>query len=142
MFIIEIKTLIDITQTKVTRLSQGTPLQIDQNRNFITLIQCAELRSIIDYEFSPTVEKIDIKGLDFGTAYKGKHNMWTFKFSPDRGDVYADDQGNIIGALISDLHSVPIIKNLTETINIDKAIFDLKDSQIKNTIVTAYQGIL
>lgn len=139
MDIIEIQTLIDITRTQVTRLSQGTNLQLDQNRNFITLMQCIELRSVVSYEQPPIVEKIEIKNLDFGSAFKGKHNVWTFRFSPDRVGVYANEQDLKIGALLGDLHAVPVIKNLTETINIDKAIFNLQDSQFKNTTIKAIQ---
>lgn len=135
MDVIEIKTLIDITNTKVIRLSQGSQLQLDQNKNFITLTQCVELRSIVHYDQGPIVEKVDIKELGFGSAYKGKHHVWTFTFSPDRKQVYLDNEGNAIGLLIDDLHEVPIIKNLTESINIVRAIFDLKDSATKNTII-------
>jgi hypothetical protein len=140
MDIIEIQTLVDITRTQVTRLSQGTNLQLDQNRNFITLMQCIELRSVVSYEQSPIVEKIEIKNLDFGSAFKGKQNVWTFRFSPDRVGVYANEKDLKIGALFDDLHAVPIIKNLTETINIDKAIFNLQDSQFKNTTIKAIQN--
>lgn len=142
MEIIEIKTLIDITQTKISRLNQGTQIQIDQQKNFITLSQCIELRSIIHYDDSPKVEKVDIKHFGFGTEYKGKHNVWSFRFNPDRLGVYIDDKGNDLGLLINDLHEVPIIKNLLETINIDKAVFDLKDSRYKNTIIMASQGTI
>ena len=137
MDVIEIQTLVDITRTRVTRLSQGTNLQLDQNRNFITLMQCIELRSVVDYEQPPLVEKIDIKNLNFGSAFKGKHNVWTFRFSPDRIGVYANERDLKIGALLDDLHAVPIIKNLTETINIDKAIFNLQDGQFKNITIQA-----
>lgn len=142
MEIIEIQTLIDITQTKVNRLNQGTQLELDQNKNFITLSQCIELRSIVHYESGPSLEKVDIKSLGFGTQYKGKQNVWTFRFSPDRSGVYIDDKGDNLGFLINDLHEVPVIKNLTETINIDKAVFDLKDNQYKNTLIKAIQGTI
>jgi hypothetical protein len=137
MEIIEVRTLIDITQTKVTRLTQGSQLELDQHRNFTTLNQCIELRSVVNYDQGPTCEKVDIKGMGFGTNYKGQHNVWTFKFSPDRSGVYKDEQANSIGFLIEDLHAVPVIKNLSETINIDKAIFNIKDSKTANTIITA-----
>jgi len=142
MDIIEIQTLVDITNTRVTRPNQGSQLELDQNRNFITMMQCAEIRSIVSYEAKPNVEKIDIKGMGFGSSFKGKQNVWTFKFIPDRESVYMDDNGNPAGLLISDLDGVPIIKNLTETVNIDKAIFDLSDSQFKNTIIKALQGTI
>lgn len=133
---IEIKTLIDITNTRVNRSGQGNQIQIDQQRNFITLIQCAEIKSIIEYTSSPILEEIELKKLGFGTEYKGKHRVWTFRFQTDRSGVYKDDEGNHIGLLLEDLHEVPIIKNLSETINIVKPIFDCKDQITKNTLVT------
>jgi hypothetical protein len=142
MEFIEIQTLIDITMTRVTRLSQGTQLQLDQQRNFITLTQCIELRSIVSYDLGPTSEKKDIKNLGFGTNYKGKNIVWTFRFSPDRSGIYTDETGNPLGNLVNDLHEVPIIKNLTESINIDKPIFDIKDERFKNTIIKALPGIV
>lgn len=134
---IQIKTLIDITKTDVRRFNQGTQLQLDQNKNFTTLLQCLEIKSIVNYNQIPIMEKIDIKSLGFGNLYKGKHAMWTFKFSPDRLMVYQDDTDEV-GLLINDIHHVPIIKNLTETINIDVPIFDLKDIQRKNTIIEVF----
>lgn len=140
MDIIEIKTLIDVTNTKVVRPNQGTPLEYNQNRNFITLIQCVELRSIITYDTQPTSELIDITNLGFGTNYTGEHRVWTFRFMPDRIGVYNLDKRGPSGTLSDDLDCVPIIKNLNETINIVKAVFDCKDTSVKNTIIVAHQG--
>lgn len=140
MATIEIKTLIDITRTNVSRANQGSGLELDQHRNFTTLIQCAEIRSIVVFDLNPTVEKVDIKGMGFGSDYKGKHNVWTFSFDPDRQDVYNDGEGNSLLLLINDLHQVPVIKNLTETVNIDKAVFDCKDNQYKNILIKAISG--
>ena len=136
---IEIQTLIDITNTKVSRPNQGSKLEHDQCRNFITLKQCVEIRSIISYDSSPTVEEIELKDLKFGSKYKGKHAVWTWRFSPDRTGVY-NEQGDEVGALLEDINQIPIIKKLQETINIDKAIFDVKDPVYKNTIIKAIQG--
>lgn len=138
--VIEILTLVDITKTNVTRPTQGSQIEIDQNRNFITLSQCTELRSIMSYVDPPSVENIDITRFGFGTNYKGKQRLWTFRFIPDRSGVYRDNDGNDIGLLLDDIHAVPVIKNLTESINMDIAIFDLKDNKNKNTIVKALQG--
>jgi hypothetical protein len=136
---IEIKTLIDITETKVSRPNQGSALAHDQHRNFTTLKQCVEIRSNISYEFSPDKEVIDIKDLGFGSKFKGKHAVWTFRFNPDRAGVYSNGVDEI-KELVNDVHEVPIIKKLTETINIEKAIFDLTDSLSKNTIIKAIKG--
>jgi hypothetical protein len=136
MAVIEIRTLIDITNTKVIRIGQGTELQLNQQRNFITLMQCIEIRSIVFYDKSPEIlPEQDIKKLGFGTIYKGKHKVWMFKFNTDRDGVYQDDSGDPLGHLIEDLHEVPVIKNLSETINIDKPIFDSKDQLLKNIII-------
>lgn len=132
---IEIKTLIDITNTKVNRSGQGSQLQLNQQRNFITLLQCLEIKSIIDYANSPQIEESNVKNLGFGSKYRDTHKFWTFRFTTDRDLVYQDNQGNPLGGLIEDLHEVPIIKNLTETVNIDKSIFDCKDDAYRNTLV-------
>lgn len=142
MEIIEIQTLVDITNTRAIRPSHGSQTAIDQNRNFITLMQCIELRSIVSYDSKPIGEKVEIKSMEFGSAYKGKHLVWTFRFAPDRSGVYENLQGDGIGSLINDLHEVPVVKNLTETINIDKAIFNCKDGQYKNTIIKILQGTI
>lgn len=141
MEIVEIKTLIDITKTGAQRPNQGSQTEIDQNRNFTTLMQCIEIRSIVTYDQKPRVEKVDLKGLDFGSNFKGKHQVWTFTVRTDRGGVYLDDQGNPVGQLIEDLHNVPVIKNLTETINIDKAMFDCKSLDSKNTSIRILSSV-
>lgn len=141
MQVIEIQTLIDITDSKVVRPNQGSPLQQGQYKNFVTLKQCVELRSNIFYDTSPSCETKDIKDLGFGSKYKGKHEVWTFRFSPERSGAY-DEGGNTIGCLLHDLHEIPIIKKLSETINIDRAVFDVNDSAFKNTIIKAIQGTI
>jgi hypothetical protein len=141
MHTFEILTLIDITMTNVNRPNQGTQLEYNQNRNFITLRQCVELRSIVSYTELPKVKKQEIKDLGFGTNYTGSQQVWSFKFTPDRDGVYQDEDGNIFGNLLEDLNSVPIIKNLSETINIDKAMFDCINLATKNTIIKAHPGI-
>jgi hypothetical protein len=138
---IEIQTLVDITDTKVARPNQGTPLQHDQYRNFTTLRQCVEIRSIISYDESPSVETKDLKDSGFGSNFKGKHKVWTFRFNPDRSGAYVEGN-NEVGSLIDDVHAVPFIQKLCETINIDKPIFDLKDPANKNTIIKALRGTI
>lgn len=142
MEVIEIKTLVDITNTKVIRPNQGSQLEYDQNRNFITLRQCVEIRSIVSYDNPPSVETVDLKDLGFGSQYKGKHRVWTFKFIPDRVGVYTSEKGNPIGCLLEDLDLVPIIKNLEETVNIDKAVFDCNNPATKNILIKAHKGTI
>jgi hypothetical protein len=131
MNIVEIKTLVDITRTGTSRGSQGNQQELNQQRNWTTLSQCIELRSIIEYDSFPTVETVDIKGMGFGTKYKGKQQVWTFRFETDRPYVY----GEHCELLIEDMDQVPIIKKLTESVNIDTAVFDTKSDVSKNTII-------
>ena len=142
MDVIEIQTLVDVTNTRVVRPNQGTSLAYDQNRNFITLVQCVELRSIISYSNPPSVEIVNLDGSKFGTEYTGEHKVWTFRFMPDRIGVYNIDKRGPESVLIDDIDGVPIIKNLSETINIAKAIFDCTNISTKNTIIKAHLGTI
>lgn len=141
MQVIEIQTLVDITDTKVNRPKQGSQLEYDQFRNFTTLKQCLEIRANIMFDTAPSVETVDVKDSGFGTAFKGKQKVWTFRFSPERSGVYLENN-NEIGALVNDVHGVPIIQKLLETINMDTAIFDVKNPATKNTIIKAIQGTI
>ena len=134
MEVIEIKTLVDITDTGIRRPTHGTQQQVDQYKNWTTLKQCVELRSVVEYDKKPTVETVNIAGLGFGRAYKGQHAVWTWQFSPDREMIYSEGN-DPIGGLVNDIDQVPIIQKLTETINIDKPVFELTDINLKNTIV-------
>jgi hypothetical protein len=139
MEIIELKTLIDITNTGVRRINQGTSEQLNQYRNFITLNQCIELTSIFEHDAPPAPEDIDVKGLGFGSVFKGTHRVWTWRFYPDRAGAFASEQGPL-GSLIANLDQVPVIKKLTETINIDKPVFELTDKRLTNTILKIISG--
>lgn len=141
MLVIEIQTLIDITNTNVIRLRPGLQLEHDQYRNFTTLKQCLELRSNILYETDPQLETRDVRDIGFGSKFKGKQKIWTFKFSPEREGAYSSNY-DPIATLADDIHGVPIIQKLHESINIDKAIFDLRDPATRNTIITAIQGTI
>lgn len=135
MDIIEIKTLVDITCSSQTKFQQGKELEFNQHKNWITLLQCIGLRCIITYDSDPIVEKVDLKNLEFGNKFKGKHNVWTFRFKADRSEAWAGPNSRV-DLLISDLHLVPIIGNLNESINNPKAALDTIDISEKNTIVT------
>ena len=137
MEIIEIKTLVDITNTDVRRLNQGTQMQFSQFRNWTTLLQCISLRANIEYEHDPHFEELDITGMGFGEKYSGIHRVWTFCFTPTQSDTFFNLNDPIF-LLREDLVNVPIIINLTETINIQNALFDLDSADFCNTIVKAF----
>ena len=136
MDIIEIKTLIDITNTDVRRINQGTQEELDQFRNWTTVMQCINMRSIMLYDHNPRSEVVDISGMGFGKEYKGKHRVWTFSFRPDREGAFSGKEDSV-ALLRNDLDKIPVIINLTETINIKQAVFDLEDRESKNTLIKA-----
>jgi hypothetical protein len=91
---IEIQTLIDITNTNVVRPNQGTQLEMNQYRNFTTLRQCAEIRSVILYDNNPHVILEDVKGLDlmksnFPPLFKkfGEHIINEIMFGKSKNDI-------------------------------------------------------
>jgi hypothetical protein len=139
MEVIELKTLVDITNTNVRRPTQGTEQEHNQYKNWITLNQCIGMRSIITYDDNPKVEIIDINGLEFGTEYKGQHQTWSWRFYTDRSGVFANEYGNL-ALLINDLDQVPIIVNLTETINTRRPVFELTDKKLINTKLKIISG--
>ena len=136
MEVIEIKTLVDVTNTNVRRINQGTQQELDQFRNWTTLMQCIGMRAIIAYDHDPKSEIVDIAGLGFGSDFRGKHRVWTFQFRPDRADAFAD-QTSSIALLQHDLDKIPVILNLTETINTNVAVFDSTDKKVTNTVIQA-----
>jgi hypothetical protein len=136
---IQIKTLVDITNSGVRRPNQGTPKELDQHKNWTTLNQCIEIRSIIDYDDNPISEITDIKDLGFGSKFKGKQRVWTWLFRPDRTNIFEDETGRL-GGLFSSIDQVPVIKNLDETVNIETAVFNVSDPACKNTIIHLIQG--
>jgi len=136
MDIIEIKTLIDITNTDVRRINQGTQIELDQFRNWTTLTQCIGMRAIMLYDKDPSSEVVDVKGMGFGSEYKGKHRVWTFQFRTDRQNAFLE-KADRVGLLRIDLDKIPVIVKLTETINIQQAVFELLDPKITNTVVKA-----
>jgi hypothetical protein len=136
MEVIKIQSLIDITNTNVRRINQGTQLELDQFRNWTTLLQCIGLRSNIAYDRNPLVEELQIDSMGFGEEYTGKHRVWTFEFRPDIVGAFANKTDPIY-LLRQDLDSVPVIINLSETINIRQAVFNTVDKRYCNTVIKA-----
>jgi hypothetical protein len=128
-------TLVDITETKIYRHQDADPMAKNQQQNFITLLQTIGLRVNPSYTNSPTTEEVDLRSWSFGSKYIGRHRMWTFEFTIEYEDGFTDDQGNEAGLLIRDLHFVPIITDLEETINIRLPVFDTSSTDYRNTLI-------
>lgn len=133
---IKIETLIDVTCSKAKRPGQGDSTEVNQYRNYTTLLQAIGLRANVTFDQEPVCTVKKLNGRKFGSEYDGKeHAVWSFEFTPDRDDVYDEDKDDL-ALLKEDLHNIPVIKNLTETINTDKSVFDLKSAKYRNTFVS------
>lgn len=111
-----IYTTVDITPTGVMNRSnkniENYHLKRNQQRNYDTLCQVISLRSNIHdsavstgvFNNMPTI----FPNYDLSELY----TVWIMKFWCDRQHVFGDDNAS----LVNDLHMVPIVPSLTETV--------------------------
>jgi len=109
-------------------ISDSSALQL---QNFNTLLQTISLRA------NPLNIKVemagnqDMKNYDFGTDFGGNQNIWLISFVVEQLDVFANKFGPL-GGLEEDVHSVPIIADLMESVSIIPQAFDSKNEKTKN----------
>lgn len=121
----KLQTLIDVTETNARR--GDDPTEYKQQQNWMTLIQTLGLRC------NPIVthtecENTAVSKLGFGTAYKGKQQVWTVYFDFEHED---DDD---LKFLNSDFDLVPIAANLHETVKLEREIFQTSSDEYRNII--------
>jgi hypothetical protein len=130
-----ILTLLDITETKQYRKELGREVEWQQQQNFQMLLQVIGLRVNPLYRTGPTVDEANLKDYQFGHAYKNNHRVWTFNFEIEYDGGFTDALGREEGLLVEDLHFVPMIVGLTETVELAIPMFDTQAGQYRNTIV-------
>jgi hypothetical protein len=128
-------TLVDVSETKQFRREPGKERQYQQHQNFVMLLQSIGLRANPMFSRSPVCEQQSLKDLNFGSYYRGLHNVWTFNFSIEYDGAFADALGRQEGLLVEDLHFVPVITGLDETIEFPLAVFDTQSNDYRNTLV-------
>jgi hypothetical protein len=116
-------TLIDVTETGARRGQD--PFEYKQQANYMTLYQTIGLRTNAT-NFKVSSEERSAGTLGFG--YKGKQKVWTVEF-----DVEAEASTSV-EIMESDFDLVPVIKGLTETVDIDPACFRTKKSDNCNIV--------
>jgi hypothetical protein len=109
-------TLVDITRTNPTR-SETDQYKLGQQANFNTLLQSIGLRSNVNWNADPK----ELSGV-LPHPLTGKANHWIWTFEVERDDVFTKDS-DPVGLLLDDLHGVPIISQLNNSIDIDPAVF-------------------
>ena len=107
-----ITTTVDITITNPDR-DETDQVRIGQQQNFNSLIQGIGIRSNLTWDKPPTRIEQD------GVAH------WHWQFEVESVDVFrkGDDPA---GLLLDDLQGIPVIKNLTNTVSLDKPVFFTK----------------
>ena len=112
----QIVTLVDITRTNPTRAETDQHL-LSQQANFNTLLQSIGLRSNVTWDADPK-ELIGV----LPYPLNGKANHWIWIIEVERDQVFTKD-GNPVGLLLEDLHGVPVISQLNNSVDIDPAVF-------------------
>jgi hypothetical protein len=112
----KITTLIDITRTNPSR-AETNSLKLQQQANFNSLIQAIGLRTNPEWRIDPKMRTGQLP-----EPFEGKAAYWTWEFDSERDDVFLKDE-DPVGLLISDLHGVPVIPDLTNTADITPAAF-------------------
>ena len=84
----------------------------NQQRNWETILQVVSLRTQPERCSDPVNFTADFKTTEF--PLKGRGRVWSFAFESDIDDAF--DQGQSpIGALVADVHQVPMVLGLNET---------------------------
>ena len=89
---------------------------INQKRNWHTLLQSLHIRTEIIIESMPKKIHRDIGSLDFGDRYTGNHAVWIFDFSIDNSTDPLKD----IQQIMSDVDLIPMISDLENTFKMHK----------------------
>lgn len=118
-------TLVDITETKARR--GDDKFRLSQQANYMTMLQTAGLR-INPNPISLKSQTKDLDGMGFGSAFKGKQQFWTFKFT------FETEAGLNTELLQKDFDLVPVLSELGETVNFKNNVFRTTDDTEKNII--------
>jgi hypothetical protein len=120
-------TIVDITRSRASR-SETDRIKIGQQSNFNTFLQSIGLRSNIDWVQDPV--KRDGRLPD---PLDGKAAHWIWEFDAERQDVFLKDQ-DPVGHLKDDLHGVPVIASLENTVDISPAAIQTTGEHINTWI--------
>ncbi len=118
MPIYKIVTLVDITRTEPSR-TDPDKLKHAQQANFNSLLQTINLRANITWNHDPKRYEGTLP-----TPFEGRAAYWEWQFESEREDLFLENS-NPVSLLQKDLHGVPVIDRLTNTVDLTPPIFDL-----------------
>jgi hypothetical protein len=115
-------TLVDITETGVTRDRGTDELKRNQQRNWETVIQCISLRTQPMEIVQQISHDAPMSDFEFGEMYSDRHTVWTFAFTVEHNDIFRKDD-DPAGLLDDSFDTVPVITGLEETARFILPIF-------------------
>ena len=107
----------------------------NQQSNFTSLLQLLQIRGNIVWEQSPIKIHENIANWRFGSAYEGRHMIWTFIWHVEQQEVYSKDNDRV-GQLMEDFDQIPIVNFCKETAAFPARAFITQDPQTINTYFT------
>jgi hypothetical protein len=108
--------LVDITCSGASRYDTDK-IKIGQQSNFNSLVQAIGIRANVEWNQIP--KKQDGR---FPDPIEGAGTYWTWEFITERNQIFF--KGNDpVGLLLDDLHNVPIINGLNNTVDINPSVF-------------------
>jgi hypothetical protein len=113
-------TLVDITQTNVTR--GPDTVEREQQRNFDTVLQAIGLITQPQQLAPPVVTSAHMEWLEFGEYFQGEQRVWVWQFATEHSDIFTIGT-NSVGRLANAFDQVPIICGLDETARFMLPIF-------------------
>jgi hypothetical protein len=125
-----ITTLIDITRTDAKK-SDNDRYRLAQQDNFNSLRQSIELRSIVSWHRDPVKQNGRLPD-----PLDGKAAYWIWEFETERDDLFLRDN-DPVGLLKEDLHGVPIINGLDETVD-----FEISAMQTQGQMINTWVAII
>ena len=124
----QIITLVDITRTNPSR-NETNKIKLGQQANFNSLIQAIGLRSNVAWDIDPERHTGRVPHQD------SKANHWIWQFEVERDQIFWKNENDQVGLLLDDLDGVPIISNLTDSVDIHPPVFKTRGDQA-NTWIT------
>jgi hypothetical protein len=123
-----ITTLIDITRTDAKKSDLDNHKK-QQQANFNSLRQSIELRSIVSWHRDPIKHHGRLPD-----PLDGKASYWIWEFETERDDLFLRDN-DPVALLKEDLHGVPIIDGLDETVDFEIPAMQTQGQMINTWVV-------
>ncbi len=124
----KIVTLVDITRSQPFR-DEVDRVKVGQQSNFNSLLQAIGMRSNVEWVRDPKKHTGSLPD-----DIKGKATHWIWEIDCEREDVFLKD-GDPCGLLKDDVHGVPIVDLLENSVDLTPAAFQTRNGN-QNTWIT------